>query len=211
MPGPINPITDGLLPGRLDRLEAVVEQLVESVAEERKHSRIFQSEMQDALKRIGKVSWPLVATIVFGIMSAGIGSTALVVTLGAMALSPIRSDIDMIHQSLNDHAARDGHAPAMIMHARSEERFETIATRIAAIENDVAANTEDLNSRAGKRFNADDWHRIEAQTIGPMREGMQATATAIAALEARSEEWQNARQERHDLEERVRRLETTDP
>ena len=183
--------------GRLSRMEAMVESLASSVerqakaqAEHQAQSAKLQAEFQrdiradvrefqkttqkaiegvvDKVSQHGRVSWPLVTTIVFGVATSFLGSLTLVISVGVLSLAPVRKDIDRNTDALSAHESIDGHPEAMKLHAKYEERFETIRTDLSHLREAVRANAADLDSRAGLRFNRPDWQRQYDTVIAPL-------------------------------------------
>lgn len=159
--------------GRIDRIEAIQEQQAQSLRSLTGNMNELATEVRDGFQdirkevgKIGKTSWPLVATIIGLIVSATLGSVGLMITIGSMAISPIAQDI-------RDHTSLAGHPEAMELHAAYGERFKTIRAEIQAIREATRVNTDDLASRSGNRFNRSDWQRAEDVVIGPMKQDIE--------------------------------------
>lgn len=80
---------DGADIDRLSRLEAVVESLAEG---QRKQGLTLEA-IQTAVNAQGRVSWPLIVSIVGMVGGASLGTLTLALSVGAMALAPIRENI----------------------------------------------------------------------------------------------------------------------
>lgn len=82
---------------RLSRLEAVVE----SLAEGQKKQGVTLEAIQHAVNTHGRVSWPLVVSVVGMVGGGSVGTLTLVLSIGALALAPVRekvADLDVVLQ-----------------------------------------------------------------------------------------------------------------
>lgn len=135
-----------------------------------------------------------------GVAGVAFGAFAMILAFLAIYVRPVEAAID-------SHMELPGHPEAMQLHAAYAERFETLNTRIDGLAVRVEANADNLESRAGVRFNRPDWDRQFDTIIAPLVAKVDGVIQRLAAIEARSDEWSDAREERHDIEARVRALE----
>jgi hypothetical protein len=104
-----------------------------------------------------------------------------------------------IEVKTNEHAALDGHPEQLKWQAASEERFSTAFAAILRNAEDSTQMRADLDKVRVDRFTGSDGRAITEKVYG--------VDVRLARLEAQAGEWQDAHDERHDIEERVRALE----
>ncbi len=146
-------------------------------------------ETMEAIKEL-RATTATKATDWKGVAGVAFGAFGVVVAFLAIYVRPVEAAIDA-------HLKEPGHPQAMQLHAAYGERFETIAA-------DVTSNRADIGE-VEERF--EKWNYRLTEQHDQATAARAALSERVARLEAMSGEWGDAREERHNLEARVRALE----
>ena len=116
-----------------------------------------------ATEKRGTTSWPLVVTVIFGIIASFISAVGLMITIGTLAFAPIWMNQSEIKQAFNNHTELDGHPRAIALHESYGPQFDSLrevdnrhTSRLDALHDEVGDIAERLAKREGNSFTAQD-------------------------------------------------------
>lgn len=183
-----NTLQIGYDPGRMDRLESVLDKLTTTQVQDRSRLSRIESLIETLGTAQGETQKEL-KTLAHAVNSSGklntstimamIAAVGLILTIGGLWTAPTNQKID-------DHIALDGHAPAMQIHAANSEKFVTIANQLKRSDENEARLRDRLDEKDDEialvqgRLTAIESSRVDTNRIVPMER-------AIAKFEATDE------------------------